>query len=72
MNAAGMGLTLSNDKSGYGVLAVMGGGVFGTVIGAASGVGTNLLESFTGMPRLACGAISGLVANVATYATSQR
>ena len=50
----------------------MGGAAFVTAFGAASGVGTNLLESFTGMPRLACGAISGLVANVAAYAMMHR
>lgn len=59
---------LSEKRDPYLGLLVIGTGLWGGVSGVVGGVGTNLLESFTGLPRLAAGAIGGAAANLALYA----
>lgn len=46
-------------------------GVGGAVSGTVTGVATNLLESFTGMPRIVAGALSGSVTNLVLIAGTQ-
>ena len=64
---AALDMAISKDNhNGYGGLLIMGSGLWGGASGIAAGVGTNLLE-LTGLPRLAAGAISGSIANVAMF-----
>ena len=65
----GRGYVASRNDSGLlRSLTVFNGGLFGGIGGAVGGVAANLLESATGIPRVAAGAIGGAVANVAVYA----
>lgn len=66
--AAHLTNVLAKDPNPYGPLLTLGGGIWGGVAGLVGGAGANLLESFTGLPRIAAGAIGGAAANVAAYA----
>lgn len=52
--------------------ATIGGSLWGGIGGATTGLATNLLETVTGLPRMATGAIAGAVINVALYNFASR